>query len=205
MKIPNTTKVARLWRATLSGDTIIPATERRDLARSYRRNANELDRLANNDLARNTASALAERLLTSAVDAAPAAANYCHTTETTEATAQAWDMVEDAAASILPSQIDAALQEIQEAAAIYAQTADEFQQAPLDDFAVRAHEFHEFQPFTPYPSELAKELGCTMPEAYKIYDLLEAQRERYAREVSPPTHSKGHNERRRHYYIQPRD
>jgi len=190
MKIPAHTRVRRDWRATIEPTgKVKPAAQRRDLARFMPRNSNELDRLANNDLARATVSAHLERAIGKCSRAF------------TSTTANQWEIVECALHHITQDDVDAAREAAEEATALFTQESRDFQQAPLDEMALRSNEIEEYLPFAPSVHQLCKENGKFPFENHVDAELLEIERERYDREEPPPQFATG---RRRQYFKQPR-
>jgi len=190
MKIPARTRVRRDWRATIEPTgKVKPAAQRRDLARFMTRNSNELDRLANNDLARATVSAHLEKAI-----------GQCKRAFTSTTDSQ-WEIVECALHHITQDDIDAAREAAEEATALFTQESREFQQAPLDEMTLRSNEIEEYLPFAPSVQQLCKENGKWPFENHVDAELLEIERERYARQSPPPQLATGN--KRRQYFKQP--
>ena len=187
MRIPAFTRVKRDWRPSITPQgQFIPAKECRELVKAMPRNANELDRLANNDLARSTVSAHLERAI-----------GQCSRAFTTTSNNQ-WEVVECALQHITQDDIDAARELAEESTALFAQESQEFQQAPLDEMALRSNEIEEFLPYPPSVHQLCRENGKWPFENHIDADLLEREYERHARLAPPPQLAPGN--RRRQYF-----
>lgn len=190
MKIPAHTRVRRNWRPSITPQgEFIPAKTRRDLASFMPRNNNELDRLANNDLARSTVSANLERAI-----------GQCSKAFASTSTNQ-WEIVECALHHITQNDIDAAREAAEEATALFTQESREFQQVPLDEMLLRSNEIEEFLPFPPSVHQLCKENGKYPFENHIQADLLEREYERAARQAPPPQLATGN--KRHQYFKQP--
>lgn len=190
MNIPALTRVRRDWRPSITTQgQFLPAKERRELVKAIPRNANELDRLANNDLARSTVSAHLERAI-----------GQCTRAFTTTSSNQ-WEIVECALQHITQEDIDAARELAEESTALFAQESQEFQQAPLDEMTLRSNEIEEFLPFPPSVHQLCKENGKWPFENHIDVELLEREYERQARQAPPPQLATSN--KRRQYFRQP--
>ena len=190
MNIPTFTRVKRDWRSSITPQgQFTPAKERRELVKAMPRNANELDRLANNDLARSTVSAHLERAI-----------GQCNRAFTST-TSNQWEIVECALQHITQDDINAAKELAEESAALFAQESQEFQQAPLDEMAIRSNEINEFTPYPPSVHQLCRENGKWPFENHIEAELLEREYIRQARQEPPPQLATGN--KRRQYLRQP--
>jgi hypothetical protein len=102
---------------------------------------------------------------------------------------------------ITQDDIDAAREAAEEATALFTQESRDFQQAPLDEMTLRSNEVEEYLPFAPSVQQLCKENGKWPFENHVDAELLEIERERYARQSPPPQLATGN--KRRQYFKQP--